>query len=73
MKFFLIVTNSRGPVIFQGHKGTNTRGELTFFAAGSRSAYDTSDVLLWQECATEQEAQKILRELGLEHKAPAAG
>jgi hypothetical protein len=65
MKVILVVTNSRGPVIFRGRKGTNTRGELTFFSSDGRTSFETSDVLLWQECDTEDGANDVVEALGL--------
>ncbi|WP_038168907.1 hypothetical protein [Verrucomicrobium sp. BvORR106] len=70
MKFILVVTNSKGPVIFRGRKGTNTRGELTFYSADGRTSFETTDVLLWQECATAAAADQVVEALGLGDEVP---
>lgn len=70
MKVILVVTNSKGPVIFKGRKGTNTRGELTFYSADGRTSFETTDVLLWQECATEAAAGRVVEALGLGDEVP---
>ncbi|WP_038168898.1 hypothetical protein [Verrucomicrobium sp. BvORR106] len=66
MKFYLIVTHSKGPEIVEGIGCESTVRSLRILVRGEKKReFDREDVFTWKECASRFEAEETQRVMGL--------